>query len=139
MDIQALAKLGQTCQGDRKLWRKTLQTFQAEVDAAMKVDEDTTHVDELDATLARELDRIQALIAAKSWEPAFDAWEGFLRAWTGAQVLMINMSFVPLLRSAARAYNMSAKLALVRSAQIDYLSVHVVGLQKKRKTRGNPF
>lgn len=32
----------------------------------------------------------------------------------------------------------SAKLAQVRSAQIDYLSVHVVGGEKKRKTRATP-
>lgn len=139
MDIQALAKLGQTCQGNRKLWRKTFLTFHKEADTAMKLDESVSHVDLINAALGQELDRIGALIAAKSWEPAFDAWEAFLDARAGAQVLFHNLGFVPLLRSDTRADSMGAKLAGIRAAQIDYLSVHVVGLKKKRTTRGNPF
>lgn len=139
MDIQALAKLGQTCQGDRKLWWKTFRTFHNEADAAMKLDESVTHVGLINAALAQELDRIQALIAAKSWEPAFDAWEAFLHARAGAQILIQKLGFVPLLRCDARADSVGAKLAGIRAAQIDYLSVHVVGLKKKRTTRGNPF
>ena len=54
-------------------------------------------------------------------------------------MLIQKLGFVPLLRCDARADSIGAKLAGVRAAQIDYLSVHVVGLKKKRTTRGNPF
>lgn len=139
MDIQALVTLGQTCQGNRKLWWKTFRTFHNEADAAMKLDERVTHVGLINTALAQELDRIGALIAARAWEPAFDAWEAFLHARAGAQMLIQKLGFVPLLRCDARADSIGAKLAGVRAAQIDYLSVHVVGLKKKRTTRGNPF